>query len=583
MVTSPVRAWLDLQCQMIAGVEAGVLVVDRNAEAWVWPADREAPPRLSATVALAIERETLAVQGASEAASDGVVAVAVPIVLDDGRRGAFGVTVRGLPAAEVKSLAGLLSHGARGLSLLLDASAGERTLARRLELAGTLLDHDGLREAAHAACASLARALGCERVSLGLASGSGRRARFGLVALSTNPSFERASDEVRALESAIAEAVGEDEVIALPAPGPAVAAGTPAHEELRRASRAGSLCTVPLASRDAPVGAIVFEWADAAIPSADRVAAATDAALLCGPILALMARAEAGTRTRLRTAWERWSERHFGEERRVAKWGVLAVAIAIVAIALLPGTHRVGARATLEGRVQRALVAGVGGYLAESHARAGDLVTEGALLARLDDRDLRLERRERESEHAELEAEYREALASRDRAQVSLLQARLDAASAQLALATEQLGRTQIRAPFDGIVLDGDWNQALGSPIELGAVLFEIAPLDGYRIIFEIDGRDIADVAVGQRGALALESLPGTTLPLAVERITPVSTTRDGRTFFRAEAVLVEPHEGLRPGMEGVAKIEIGSRALGWIWTHELLDWLRLQAWSWLP
>ena len=39
------------------------------------------------------------------------------------------------------------------------------------------------------------------------------------------------------------------------------------------------------------------------------------------------------------------------------------------------------------------------------------------------------------------------------------------------------------------------------------SVVFKLAPLDGYRIILEIDGRDIADVAAGQRGRLALSAL----------------------------------------------------------------------------
>jgi hypothetical protein len=35
--------------------------------------------------------------------------------------------------------------------------------------------------------------------------------------------------------------------------------------------------------------------------------------------------------------------------------------------------------------------------------------------------------------------------------------------------------------------------------------------------------------------------------------------------------------------MKGVGKIEIGERRLLWIWTHRMLDWFRLAAWSWWP
>jgi hypothetical protein len=34
--------------------------------------------------------------------------------------------------------------------------------------------------------------------------------------------------------------------------------------------------------------------------------------------------------------------------------------------------------------------------------------------------------------------------------------------------------------------------------------------------------------------------------------------------------------------MLGVAKIEAGSRKLGWILTHSLVDWARLFFWKWL-
>ncbi len=114
-------------------------------------------------------------------------------------------------------------------------------------------------------------------------------------------------------------------------------------------------------------------------------------------------------------------------------------------------------------------------------------------------------------------------------------------------------------------------------------MLFEVAPLDSYRIILEVDEREISHVAAGQPGALTLSALPDRTFPLVVERVTPVSTSAEGRNFFRVEARLESPTELLRPGMEGLAKIEVGRRSLMWIWTHNLIDWLRLLHWSWVP
>ena len=39
----------------------------------------------------------------------------------------------------------------------------------------------------------------------------------------------------------------------------------------------------------------------------------------------------------------------------------------------------------------------------------------------------------------------------------------------------------------------------------------------------------------------------------------------------------------LRPGMEGAGKINVERRRLIWIWTHDLMDRLRLWLWRWMP
>ena len=128
----------------------------------------------------------------------------------------------------------------------------------------------------------------------------------------------------------------------------------------------------------------------------------------------------------------------------------------------------------------------------------------------------------------------------------------------------------------------GDLTQLLGSPVEQGKVLFEVAPLDAYRVILNVDERDIADVHRGQRGELALSGMPYERLPFTVRNVTPISSAQDGRNFFRVEAQLEGPSARLRPGMEGVGKVEIGERKLLWIWTHSFVEWLQLAAWRWI-
>jgi hypothetical protein len=102
-------------------------------------------------------------------------------------------------------------------------------------------------------------------------------------------------------------------------------------------------------------------------------------------------------------------------------------------------------------------------------------------------------------------------------------------------------------------------------------------------VIVEVDERDITDVAVGQQGELVLSSMPDNVFRLIIEKITPVSVAKEGRNYFRVEARLENSSERLRPGMEGFGKISIDRRKLIWIWTHELIDWVRLKLWRWIP
>ena len=233
--------------------------------------------------------------------------------------------------------------------------------------------------------------------------------------------------------------------------------------------------------------------------------------------------------------------------------------------------------------MQRAAVAPFEGFIAEAPVRAGDTVRAGQLLARLDDRDLRLDRVRYASEREQQTRKYHDALAKHDRPAAGILMAQAAQSGAQIALVDEKLARTRVVAQFDGVVVSGDLSQLLGSPVEQGKVLFEIAPLDSYRVILKIDDRDISHVLPGQSGLLALSGLGGDPMQFQVSKVTSVSTPQDGHNYFRVEATLEKPRAGLRPGMEGVGKVTIDRRKLVWIWTRGMMDWSRIALWTWLP
>jgi RND family efflux transporter MFP subunit len=334
---------------------------------------------------------------------------------------------------------------------------------------------------------------------------------------------------------------------------------------------------VPLVEGTRIVGAITLERAAPAF-SLPELAQLADVARLCGPVFALKRELALPWHARLRRA-ARAVLAHPARRTKVAA----AVAVAVVLVLAVPVPWRVSAPARLEGSVQRAVVAATDGFLQQANVRPGDSVQSGQVLAELASQDLELERRRRESELRQHENAYRAAQARADRAQMVTLQAKAAEAQAMLSLVEAQLQRARIEAPFDGIVIKGDLSQNLGAPVQRGEVLMVLAPNDSFRLILEVDEADMAAIRPGQHGELALAAQPDRTLRFVTRRIVPVASAADGRNFFEVEAALEETPPRLRPGLSGVAKVETGSRSLGWLLGHRALDWLRLAWWKVTP
>ncbi|MCP5109497.1 MAG: HlyD family efflux transporter periplasmic adaptor subunit, partial [bacterium] len=193
----------------------------------------------------------------------------------------------------------------------------------------------------------------------------------------------------------------------------------------------------------------------------------------------------------------------------------------------------------------RAAVAPFNGFIETASVRAGDLVATGDEITRLDSADLVLERLRWRSELDRLKAELRAAQAKYDRSQAAFLEAQVSQAEAKLKLTNTQLARTRITSPIDGLIVSGDLSQRLGAPVQPGEVLFEVAPLDAFRLDIFVDERDMRYVDLGQSGQLALTGRPEQPLDFEISRVTPVSEIRDSTNTFRVEATLVTLPEGV--------------------------------------
>lgn len=580
-------AWLDVQCRALDGVIRAVLVLRSSqdatfAPAAVWPEAVEGNPRLAAVVERTLRERVVAVEGLKRGMRrQDPVFLAHPVLVDDELFGTIGVELEGRPEAAVREVVQRLGWGMGWL----EALARRRTFTSKarlvtvLELIATALQHERFQAAATAVATELATAFGCERVSIGFRKGG----RIQVRALSHSAAFSRKTNLLRAIEAAMDEAADQLATLVFPVRGDGPFQITRAHAELAQAHGAGAVCTVPLAVGPRVLGALTLELPAGAEFDPHTVELCEHAALLVGPVLDVKRREDRWLAKKALDSAGDLARRLLGPRHVALKLGAIGVVAAAAFLSIAEGDYRVTAEANLEGTVQRAITAAMHGYVVEARARAGDVVRQGDLLAALDDRDLRLEQQKLLSQGAQVESERRQAIAEGNRARARILEAQAGQVRAQLALVNEQIARTRLVAPFDAVVVKGDLSQALGAAVERGGVLFEVAPLDAYRVIMKVDERDIAAVAPGQHGRLALSSMPDEEIELTVEKITPVSVAEEGRNFFRVEAVARGAPDRLRPGMEGVAKIHVDRRKLAWIWTYKLVHWVRMWAWSWWP
>ncbi|WP_418315723.1 efflux RND transporter periplasmic adaptor subunit [Piscinibacter sakaiensis] len=508
--------------------------------------------------------------------------LSMPLVSGDRTLGAVALAVDASDGNAINNLFESLTQASAGIGDQLAApqpvDAGRNDAGTVLQLQDGFLRQSRLAEAATALVSELAALLGCDRVTLGLVDAG----ELNVIAVSNSAEFKPNQELLRMIAAAMQETADQGHRVVYP-----VASTDPIRIVLAHAAlheRAGqSLASVPLVHDGKAIGALLAEWRGTSPAQPAHLDLLDSLGCAIGPLLALRQRAERAWTARFADQVRAATARLTRRDDPLPKIASAALLLVVLASLFVPITHRVGAPARIEGAVQRIVAAPLDGYLAKTHVRPGDTVRAGDVLVELADQDLLLEQRRWEGALAQQENAYAAALARSDRAQFVITQGKAGEARAQLDLVRQQLSRARLVAPIDGVVIKGDLSQGLGAPVQRGDTLITLAPAEQFRLIVNVDERDVAHIQPGQSGRLALASTPGDPLAFVVERVTPVAAVHDGRNAFEVEARLLAAAPLLRPGLQGVAKIDAGERSLAWIWSHRAIDWLRLSLWSWIP
>ena len=583
------RAWLTLFCRSAHGMRQALLLLgppdqgpyDALARFPDGPVAGEDPlmTKCASVLHAAIERRRPAIESCEAA-----TLIGYPLLFSGSLHGVALVEAKSEDAALARRMLRHLQWSSAGIEAFLGRDArrqGVDSADRAQFLIGavdSLASQEKGVDAGRTLANCLARRLECDICAVGRY----RRKSSRLEAVSQSAGIDRRNSLSRAIEAAQDEAIDQETVLIAPRDSATSFVAAAAHEKLSRSLDGAHVLTTPLFSRDQAVGAITLTRRDRRFTLAETNL--TDAlGAAAGPLLEEKWRVD---RSLPALAYERglgFLGRLFGPRHFALKSISIGLAAALAYLTFATDVYRVRARAQIQGETRRMASAPFDGFIHAQFARAGDVVRSNSVLAELEDNDLELERLRQIAHKRQYQLELDKALAKRDLAEINIARAQIEQTDAEIDLSDQMIARAKLRAPFDAVVVTGDLSQSVGKPVSRGDTLFELAPLDRYRMTAVAPESEIDFVKAGQHGELLLSALPGRTFPVEISLIASVAQAGEGVNGFEVIAPIAARDDSLRPGMEGVVKIEVGRRNVAWIWLHPLLDWLRIKIWSLVP
>ncbi|CAG1008537.1 Multidrug resistance protein MdtA [Burkholderiales bacterium] len=234
--------------------------------------------------------------------------------------------------------------------------------------------------------------------------------------------------------------------------------------------------------------------------------------------------------------------------------GGVAVEVARVAKTSLP--QAVSAVGTIRSNESVMLRPEISGRIAEFSFGEGQGVAKGAVLVRLDASVARAELQQARANLVLSQGKFERATELQGRGFVSS-QAREEAennlkvAQAAVAVAEAKLAKTEIVAPFSGIL--GLRSASVGDFVKDGADIVNLEAIDPLKVDFRVPEVHFKKLRVGQSLQLSLDAFPGQTFAGRIYAINPAIDAAGRAVVLRAT---VQNNDGrLRPG--GFARVRL--------------------------
>ena len=244
--------------------------------------------------------------------------------------------------------------------------------------------------------------------------------------------------------------------------------------------------------------------------------------------------------------------------------GGFAIGVETVGVATSVFVDDVAAVGSLKSNESVVLRPEIAGRIAAIHLREGMPAAKGAVLVALDASTQAAELRQAEANLALSQANHRRTEELYEKKFVSA-RARDEAAAnlkvleAAVALAQARLQKTQIRAPFAGIV--GIRNVSIGDYVKEGQELVNIEDIGALKADFRLPESYLSRLRKGQSVEVSTDAMPGQTFKGTLDAVDPLLDASGRAISLRAR--LENPDLKLRPGMFVRVRLAFGGERQG--------------------
>jgi hypothetical protein len=371
-------------------------------------------------------------------------------------------------------------------------------------------------------------------------------------------SIENRPELVDLFESAMDEAILRNALTVCPSANGESEHATLAHQNLVAQIGAAFVATCPIVDELGHVsGVLLLMDGDLAKRTPNLAWVFESTAQRVGPSLATFNKRQPSAITRLGTAI-------YNRVRPRTRKAIGMAALILVAVMAIPMPYRVRCNVEVQPAQRRFVVAPFDGKLDHNLAEIGEVVQQGQSLALMDGREIRWELSALTADYERARKGRDVAMANRSTADAQKAKLEMERLDHQRRLLTERSDNLTVASPIDGLVIQSSLEDAGGAPLDVGQLLFEVAPLDEVKFEIGIPESKIAHVRSNVPVTITLDAFPGRVWRGHLQNIHPRAEIRGDESVFIAVVAFANDDGLLRPGMKGRVVISGESAPLAW-------------------